>query len=253
MIKIIEAHNGLSALLVNKTDKYQGVWISSLTESASKGLPDNEIVSLDSRLHTVREVRRATNKTIVLDGDTGGSIEHFPHVAKEFERAGVDIMIIEDKIFPKKNSLLEDASQVQEDIDVFAAKISAGKEVVSNMKIFARIESLIAKKSVFDALLRAEAYINAGVDGIMIHSKTKVDATEVMEFATKLREKYPEIPLVSVPTTYDLPEDHPFDYVIYANMLLRASLKTMKEVLELEDAKSADMSSVKDIFDIVGY
>jgi phosphoenolpyruvate phosphomutase len=253
MIKAIESHNGLSAKLVDACDKYNGVWISSLTESASKGLPDNELISLDSRLDTIREIRRATGKTIILDGDTGGSIEHFPHVVQEFEKAGVDILMIEDKVFPKKNSLLEDAGQVLEDVDVFAIKIATGKKHVKNMKIMARIESLIAKKSVFEALIRAEAYVKAGVDGIMIHSKTKVDSSEIMEFATKFKEKFPEVTLVAVPTTYDLPEDHPFDIIIYANMLLRASLKAMKEVLVLDDPKNADMDSVKDIFDIVGY
>lgn len=253
MIKAIETSSGLAAKLVDKSDKYNAVWISSLCESATRGLPDNEVMSLDSRLNTVREIRRATDKTIILDGDTGGSIEHFPFVVKEFEKAGVDIIIIEDKVFPKKNSLLEDATQVLEDVDVFAMKIMAGKRVAKNIKIFARIESLIAKKSVFEALIRAEAYIKAGVDGIMIHSKVKVDCSEIMEFAKKFREKY-DIPLVAVPTSYDLTQEQEeyFDVIIYANMLTRVSLKAMKEALELPDIKQANMSSVQEIFAIVG-
>src|SRR3990167_6624145 len=171
----IETSSGLATKLVDKSDKYTAVWISSLCESATRGLPDNEIMSLDSRLNTVREIRRATNKTIILDGDTGGSKEHFPFVVGEFEKAGVDIMIIEDKIFPKKNSLLEGENQILEDVDIFAMKIMAGKKATNNMKLFARIESLIARRSVFEALIRAEAYIKAGADGIMIHSKEKVD------------------------------------------------------------------------------
>ena len=250
-MKVIEVSNGLAAKLADKS-KYNAVWISSLCESATRGLPDNEVMSLDSRLNTVREIRRATDKTIILDGDTGGSIEHFPFVVKEFEKAGVNIMIIEDKVFPKKNSLLEDATQILEDVDKFSIKIMEGKKVAGSMKIFARIESLIAKKSVFEALIRAEAYLKAGVDGIMIHSKQKVDCTEIMEFATKFKEKWPDISLVAVPTTYDLPEGHPFDILIYANMLTRVSLRAMKEALELEDIKQANMSSVNEIFDLVG-
>lgn len=250
--KIIEVHNGLSAILADKS-KYDGVWISSLCESASHGLPDNEVMSLDSRLNTIREIRRCTTKSIIIDADTGGSIEHFPYVVQEMEKAGVDIIMIEDKVFPKQNSLLEEAHQELEDVDVFSSKIYAGKQVTKNVKIMARLESLIAKKSVNDALIRAEAYVQAGVDGIMIHSKVKVDCSEIMEFATKFREKHPSIPLVAVPTTYDLPEENPFNIIIYANMMLRASLKAMQEALELPDIKKANMASVQEIFGLVGH
>lgn len=252
MIKACEAHNGISALLVDKS-KYDAIWVSSLTESASKGLPDNELISYDNRLATIREIRNVTDKPIIVDWDTGGSTEHFPYWVKKLEQAGVDIIMIEDKVFPKKNSLLEDANQVLEDVDVFAAKIKAGKAVAKNIKIMARIESLIARKSVYEALLRADAYVNAGVDGIMIHSKVKVDCTEIMEFAETFRMKYPDKTLVAVPTTYDLPENHPFDIVISANMLLRTSIKAMQKALDLDNIKEADMVSVQDIFDMVGY
>lgn len=248
-MKIIEASNGLMAKLVNHSG-YDGVWISSLCESATKGLPDNEIMSLDSRLNTIREIRRATNKTIIIDGDTGGSIEHFPFVVSEMEKAGVDIIIIEDKVFPKKNSLIEDAVQILEDVDIFALKIMAGKKLTKNTKIFARIESLIAKKSVFEALIRAEAYIKAGADGIMIHSKQKVEAPEIIEFADKFKEKFPDIPLVAVPTTYNLPEDHKFDIIITANHLTRACIRAMKDFLLGKEY--VELASVEEIFDLVG-
>lgn len=251
MIKILEAHNGLSGLLVHQSD-YDGVWISSLTESASKGMPDNELLSPAHRLDTIREVRNVTNKPIIVDWDTGGSIEHFPYWVRQLERAGVDIIMIEDKVFPKKNSLLEDATQILEDVDKFALKIMEGKKASTTIQIMARIESLIAKKSVYDALIRADAYIKAGADGIMIHSKEKVEANEIMQFALEFKKKYPNIPLVAVPTTYELPEKHPFDIVIYANHLLRASLRAMKEAIALPDIKKADMSSVGEIFDLVG-
>lgn len=247
-MKIIEAHNGISAKLVDQSD-YDGVWISSLTESGSKGLPDNEVMSLDSRLNTIREIRRATDKPIIIDADTGGTIEHFPYVVQEMEKAGVNIIMIEDKVFPKKNSLLEDATQILEDVDIFAMKIMAGKKVAKDVKIFARIESLIAKKSVHEALIRGDAYLKAGADGIMIHSKQKVDASEVMEFAIKFKMQYPSVPLVAVPTTYVLPENHPFDIVIEANHLLRSSIHAMKEYLK---GNRPPLASVQDIFDLVG-
>jgi len=246
-MKIIEVSNGLMAKLADQSN-YDGIWISSLCESANKGLPDNEIMSLDSRLQTVREVRRATSKPIILDGDTGGTTEHFPFVIQEFEKAGVDIIIIEDKVFPKKNSLLEDAIQILEDVDIFAMKIMAGKKVAKNIKIFARIESLIAKKSVHEALIRAEAYIKAGADGIMIHSKQKVEAPEIIEFMEKFKKEW-DIPLVAVPTTYTLPDDHKFDIVIDANHLTRANISVMKKFL---NGEKVELANVQEIFDLVG-
>lgn len=252
MIRACEAHNGISALLVDKSDKYQAIWVSSLTESASKGVPDNELMSPSSRVDTILEIKNVTDKPIIVDWDTGGSVEHFPFWVRQLERAGVSIIMIEDKVFPKKNSLLEDVKQPLEDVDIFAEKIRKGKEVAKDIKIFARLESLIAKKSVEDALIRAEAYIDAGVDGIMIHSKVKVDSSEIMEFATRFREAHPDIPLVAVPTTYKLPEDHPFDIVIDANMLLRSSIRAMKDALALDDIKDADMVEVNEIFELVG-
>lgn len=248
MKQFIESHNGLSALLVDKS-KYEGIWVSSLTESASKGMPDIELVSPDSRLNTIREIRNVSSKPIMVDWDTGGSIEHFPYWVRQLENAGVNYIMIEDKCFPKKNSLLEDVNQILEDIDIFCAKIRAGKEVAQKVKIFARVESLIAKKSIHDALIRAEAYVKAGADGIMIHSKQKVEAPEIMEFAKKFKKEFPDIPLVAVPTTYNLPEDHLFEFVITANHLLRASVRAMQNFI---DGKEVELASVEEIFKLTG-
>lgn len=242
----MEAHNGLSAKIVDAS-KYDAIWESSLTDSASKGLPDIELVSQDSRLATIREIREASKKPIIVDWDTGGQLNHLPFWIKRLRDLGVSAVVIEDKQFPKKNSLLEDASHSMEDVDVFCEKIKRAKEVAGDMMIIARIESLIAKRSMYDAQIRATAYVRAGADAILIHSKEQVSATEVMEFATKFKEVY-KIPLVAIPTTYVLPEDHPFDIVIYANHLLRASLKAMKKVVEGE----GDLAEVQDIFNIVG-
>lgn len=240
MQKIIEVYNGLSALLAEKSD-YDGLWISSLTHSASKGLPDTELVSLDERIDLVREIRRVSDKPIYVDVDTGG--HHIESYAKWLADAGANALIIEDKAFPKRNSLL-DTSHNLEDIDKFCEKI---KQARSGIMVIARIESLIAKHSVYEALVRAEAYEKAGADGIMIHSKQQVDCSEVMEFAKKFR-KQSKLPLVAVPSTYTLPEKHPFDYVIHANHMLRASIKGMKDYL-----KGGDIAPVEDIFKIIGY
>lgn len=248
-LKILEAHNGLSCLLVDKSN-YDGVWVSSLTHATSKGLPDNELVPLKERVDLVTEFKRITDKPIVVDIDTGESLEHLPFVIQWFSKAGAFAVIMEDKKYPKQNSLIEDATQTLEDVDVFCDKIRVAKAHSGGMKVFARLESLIAKKSKYDAILRATAYIEAGADGIMVHSKQKVDATEVMEVANELREKYPELTLIAVPTTYTLPDEHPFGIVIEANHLMRASLKAMQKYIAGEEV---ELASVQEIFDLVGH
>lgn len=251
MIKVCEAHSGLSALLVEKSD-YDAIWVSSLTHSASKGLPDNELVPLSDRVELVKEIKRVSTKPVIVDIDTGGDIEHLPFIVKWFKDAGAYALIMEDKKYPKQNSLLDDGKHRLEEVDVFAEKIKVAKANSGDMKIFARLESLIAQHSKYEALLRAEAYIEAGADGVMVHSKVKVDCSEVMEVGTTLMDKYPDIDLIAVPTTYDLPEKHPFTIVISANHLLRASLRAMKEAIELPNIKEAKMVSVNEIFDLVG-
>ena len=243
---MLEAHSGLSALHVEKS-KYDAIWVSSLTHSALKGLPDNELVTLKERVGLVEEIRRVAKKPIIVDVDTGGG--HFGYHAEWFKQAGADALIIEDKAFPKQNSLLADGKHNLEDVDKFCEKIKEGKK--SGIMIIARLESLIAKHSIYEALIRAEAFINAGADGIMIHSKSSVSADEVMEFATKFREKW-DIPLVAVPSTYNLPEQHPFNIVIYANQMFRTSLLAMKKAVEAKDIKKIEMTTVQDIFDLVG-
>src|SRR3990167_4209935 len=192
MIKILECHDGLSALIVEKS-KYDGIWISSLTHSAAKGLPDNELIPLKERVEFVREIRALTTKPIIVDIDTGGDIAHLPYIIRGFEQAGAYAVIMEDKKYPKQNSLLEEGKKDLEDVDVFAEKIKIAKANAREMKVIARLESLIAKRSKYEALIRADAYINAGTDGVMVHSIVKVDCTEVMEVANELRKKYPKI------------------------------------------------------------
>lgn len=247
-MKILEAHNGLSALLVDKSH-YDGLWVSSLTHAASKGLPDTELVPLKERVGLVEEFSRITDKPIIVDIDNGGPIEHLPFLMKWFEKAGAYAVIMEDKKGTKKNSLLEENPQKLEDVDVFREKIKVAKANSGEMKVFARLESLIARKSKYDALLRAEAYIDAGVDGVMVHSKIKVDATEVMEVGNELRQRHPHLILIAVPTTYVLPDTHPFDVIISANHLLRASLKAMQKYIAGEEV---ELASVEEIFSLIG-
>jgi 2-methylisocitrate lyase-like PEP mutase family enzyme len=247
-MKVIEVHSGLSALLAEKSS-YDAVWVSSLTHAAINGLPDNELVPLKERVDFVQQVSRVTNKPIIVDIDTGGDIDKLPFLIRWFEKAGAYAVIMEDKKGVKKNSLLEDAKQEMEDVDVFSEKIRVAKANVKEMKVFARLESLIAKRSVYDAMIRAEAYIHAGADGIMVHSKEKVKADEVMEVGNEIRLKHPGMTLIAVPTTYVLPENHCFDIVIHANHLLRVSMKAMVDFL---DGKDVQLTSVQEIFDLIG-
>jgi len=247
-MKVCEVHSPLCALLVDKSPNYEAVWVSSLTHAAINGLPDNELVPLKERVDFVAQIKRVTDKPIIVDIDTGESIDKLPHLIRWFEKAGAWAVIMEDKKGTKLNSLLEGKHEL-EDVDVFAEKIAVAQANSGEMKVFARLESLIAKKSKYDALLRAEAYIEAGADGIMVHSKTKVDATEVMEVGLEIAGKHSETWLIAVPTTYTLPENHPFDITIDANHLLRASLKAMEKRINGEEV---ELASVQEIFNLVG-
>lgn len=191
------------------------------------------------------EIKQVSDKPILVDVDTGGQIEHLPYHIGLFEKAGAWGVVMEDKKYPKKNSLL-DTEHYLEDVDVFVKKIKVAKENAKEMKIFARLESLIAKRSMWEALIRAEAYVKSGADGILIHSKEQVSCNEVMEFARAFRE-ISKVPLIAVPTTYKLPEEHPFDIVIHANHMLRASIRGMENYLNGKE----DLAEVKDIFDYV--
>jgi len=278
LIRGIETHNAISALISNdlkvevnnsKVNEFDFFWESSLTDSASKGHPDIEIVSFDSRLKTISEILEVTNKPIIVDGDTGGHIHHFEYLIPRLERLGVSAVIVEDKVFPKRNSLEPGAMHLLEDPDNFADKIKIGKKIQKSesFMIIARLESLIAGKGVDDALIRARKYLEAGVDGIMIHSKSS-DPKSVFDFAKEYSKLCKELnvkkPLVCVPTTYNSIyesefEEKGFNVVIYANHMLRASYKAMKEVgkmiLTHERSLETDphISSVKEIFEKVGF
>lgn len=261
LVRLMEAHNGLTGLIVenlqiikNNTQKeFDGMWLSSLTDSTAKGKPDIEAVDLTSRMQTLNDIAEVTTKPIVYDGDTGGRVEHFVFTVKTLERLGVSAVIIEDKIGLKKNSLFgTDAEQEQDTIESFSNKISAGKrsQITDDFMIIARIESLILKKGIDDALTRAKAYIDAGADGIMIHSKEK-NPDEILEFCKSYKNLEKKVPLVVVPSTYNsvyekVLSEAGVNIVIYANQLLRsaypAMIETAKLILENERSFEADKS-----------
>ncbi len=276
-VRAIEVHNGLSGIIANdlkidgtfETLEFDALWESSLTDSASKGLPDIELVSMDSRLATTEQIARVTDKPIIFDGDTGGEISQFQYLIPRLEAIGVSAVIIEDKIFPKRNSLDTTAKQELENPKIFAAKIKAGKEMKKSrdFMIIARIESLIAGKGIDDALQRAEIYLKAGVDGIMIHSNEE-SPEKIKEFAQRYKELSRKFgfgkPLVAVPTTYNKIKDSElkelgFNIVIHANHMLRSAFKSMEDIgknILLNDGsyEAGDLCiPVKRIFDTVGY
>lgn len=272
VVRILEAHSGLSGLIIENlsvdTDKgvrsFDGMWSSSLTDSTSKGKPDIEAVDLTTRLQSLTDILECTTKPIIFDGDTGGKTEHFVFTVRTLERNGISAVIIEDKIGLKKNSLFgTDAIQTQDTIEGFCNKIRAGKQaqVTKDFMIISRVESLIAGKSVDDALERAFAYVDAGADGVMIHSKNK-SGMDIKEFCERFREKDATTPIVVVPTTYNQfteEELHGWgiNVVIYANHMLRASYPAMYKVAQtiLENSRSLETDSmcmpIKQILELI--
>lgn len=268
IVRVMEAHSGLSALVVEKIKadgkEFDAIWESSLTDSTSKGKPDIELVDFTSRTERINEILEVTTKPVIVDGDTGGLTEHFTYMVRTLERLGVSAVIIEDKKFPKRNSLLEKATHIQEDVDKFCEKIKAGKKarITEDFMIFARIESLIAGKSVDDALERAKAYIQVGADGIMIHSKDKTPE-KILEFCAEYKKLKHKVPLIAVPTTYNSITERELkeagvSVVIYANHLLRASYRAMveaaKTILTNERALETEKLCypVKDLLELIG-
>lgn len=272
IVRIMEAHDGLCGLIIEnaeidtngKHNTFDGMWSSSLTDSTSKGKPDIEAVDLTTRLQDLNNILECTTKPIIFDGDTGGKIEHFVFTVRTLERHGISAIIIEDKVGLKKNSLFgTDAIQTQDSIEHFCQKIHAGKEaqVTKDFMIIARIESLIAGKSVDDALERADAYVAAGADGIMIHSKNK-SGEDIKEFCLRFRDVHPKIPIVVVPTTYNHIYEKELNewgvnVVIYANHMLRAAYPAMKKTAEtiLENERSLEVNDlcmpIKEILELI--
>lgn len=272
LITAMEAHSGITGLIVEKTmveenggmKQFDAMWISSLCDSTSKGKPDIELVDMTSRFRTIDDIMEVTTKPIIFDGDTGGLKEHFVYTVRTLERMGVSMIIIEDKIGLKKNSLFgTEVKQIQDDIDSFCEKIKAGKaaQKSQDFMICARIESLILEAGMSDALKRAKAFVKAGADAIMIHSRRK-EPDEIFEFVEKFRSKDKTTPIVVVPTSFNTVTEEEFkkrgvNIVIYANQLTRAGFPAMqnaaKKILENHRAKEVDdmCISIKEIITLI--
>ena len=272
IVKVMEAHSGLTGLIVEKTvvehegklDQFDAMWISSLCDSTAKGKPDIELVDMTSRFRTIDDIMEVTTKPIIFDGDTGGLTEHFVYTVRSLERMGVSAVIIEDKKGLKKNSLFgTEVEQTQATIGEMSAKIAAGKtaQLTDDFMIIARIESLILEKGMEDALARARAYVAAGADGIMIHSRRK-DPAEIVEFCDRFREEDKTTPIVVVPSSFNVITEeelaqHGVNIVIYANQLTRSAFpamqKTAEDILKYHRAKEVDdrLMPIKDIITLI--
>lgn len=272
LITVIEAHSGITGLIAEKTTvlqngktyQFDAMWISSLCDSTAKGKPDIELVDMTSRFRTIDDIMEVTTKPIIFDGDTGGLTEHFVYTVKSLERMGVSAVIIEDKTGLKKNSLFgTEVEQTQDSIENFCRKIIVGKKAqkTKEFMIIARIESLILERGMEDALTRAYAYVNAGADGIMIHSRKK-DPSEIFEFIEKFRSTDDSTPLVVVPTSFNSVKEDEWrqrgvNVVIYANQLTRSAFPAMqnaaKSILENHRSLECDklLMPIKDILTLI--
>ena len=272
IVRVLEAHSSLAGLIIEnlklikngKFLEFDGMWSSSLTDSAIRGKPDNQSVDYSTRMIGLNEILDVTNKPLVFDADNGGRIEHLPYLIRGLERTGVSAVVIEDKIGLKKNSLFKNQSEVKQDsISNFCKKLNTANDskLSSDLLVVARIESLILGKSMKDALKRAEAYSQAGADAILIHSK-KRNSKEIFLFARNFVKSKFYKPLVAVPSTYsktyekDLVKNG-FKIVIYANHLLRAAYPAMVNAAKkiLYNQRSYDVekkiSSIKEVINLI--
>ena len=272
IVRILEAHNALSGLIAEtlvmerkgKPAIFDGIWSSSLTDSTAKGKPDIEAIDMTSRINAVNDIFEVTTKPMIFDADTGGRTEHFEFTVKSLDRIGVSAVVIEDKTGLKKNSLFgNDVKQTQDSIENFCDKIERGKtaQISDDFMIIARIESLILEAGMEDALVRADAYIKAGADGIMIHSRHK-EPDEIIEFMKRFRATDKNTPVVVVPTSFNSVTVEEFEemgvnIVITANHMLRAAypamLKVAKSVLKNGRSLEAepDCMSIKEILEFI--
>lgn len=272
IVRVLEAHTPLCGLIIENAKEtvndipveFDAMWSSSLTDSTSKGKPDIEALDVTSRLHTINDMFEVTTKPLIYDADTGGRPEHFQFTVKSLERLGVSAAIIEDKIGLKRNSLFgNDVAQQQDTIEDFCHKIGVGKraQITDDFMIIARIESLVLEAGMDDAIRRARAYIEAGADGIMIHSRKKTP-DEILEFCQLYKTFADGTTLVAVPTSYNTITDDELaeagvNIVIYANHMLRAAYPAMRDVahsiLRHGCAKEADdlCMPVKEILDLI--
>ena len=272
IVRILESHNSLTGLIIENIKvtkkkvniEFDGMWSSSLTDSATKGKPDNSSVDFSSRISSLNDMMDVTTKPLVFDADNGGQLEHLPFLVRSLERSGVSAIIMEDKIGLKKNSLFKNQKDTKQDKpELFAKKIKkiCNSRNSNDFLFIARIESFILGKGLNDALKRAEIYSKAGADAILIHSKEKTP-NEIFSFAKKFKKSKNFIPLVSVPSTYSKVYEkdlinNGFKLVIYANQLLRAAYPAMEFAAKkiLENGRSFEIEnkiiSIKKIINLI--
>jgi phosphoenolpyruvate phosphomutase len=229
----------LEVELPDRVARFHAMWSSSLTDSTIRAKPDNDVVDMSSRMASVDSLFEVTTKPLIFDGNSGGHPEHFAFAVRSLERLGVSAVIVEDKTGLKRNSLFDGAPmQEQESIDKFCEKIAVGRaaSISDSFLIVGRVESLILGAGMEDALARAHAYVAAGADGIMIHSRSK-SPDEVLEFCDRFRAADVDTRLVAVPSSYSAVHEDDLarrgvNVVIYANHLLRAAYPAMRAAAE---------------------
>lgn len=262
LIRAVGAHNALGARIIEKIG-FDAVWASGFEISASHAKPDANILTMTEFLYAASQMADSTHLPIIADCDTGfGDLKNVIRLVNEYEKAGISAICIEDKTFPKMNSFVSRNQQLIEK-EEFAYKIIAAKNTQKDpdFVVMARIEALITGAGMQEALERAVVFREAGADMIVIHSKQK-EAGEVLEFSSKW--KY-DTPLVIIPTTYEIPDMEQLrskhkniKMVIYANQMLRASVKAMKNILlKMKQSGKAsevaeDLSTLEEIFEIQG-
>ena len=247
ILKVAGAFDAMSAKLV-ELNNFDAVWAGSFAISATHALPDASILTMTEFLSTASSMADACSIPIIADCDTGfGGPSNVSYLVKKYENAGIAAICIEDKIFPKQNSLLKEGKQELLSEKDFVAKIIAGKsaKINPNFMIIARIEALIAGYGVKEAVKRATAYENAGADAILIHSK-KNTPDEIFEFCNTWNGN---VPIIAIPTTYptvtlDELQNNNIKMVIYANQSLRAAHWAMSEHLN-QLSKAQSLSDVK--------
>ena len=272
IVRVLESHNSLTGLIIEKTNiirngktiEFDAMWSSSLTDSTTKGLPDNSSLSFSSRISSLQNMLDVTTKPVVFDADNGGQLEHLAFLVRSLERSGVSAINMEDKVGLKKNSLFKNQSGAKQDKPTeFAKKI---KKICRTRKsedfmVIARIESFILGKGLNDALKRAEIYSKSGADAIFIHSKEKTPK-QIFAFAKAFKKSKFFKPLVSVPSTYSIVYEkelikNGFKLVIYANQLLRsaypAMVNTAKTILKNSRAFEADKKiiPIKEVISLI--
>ena len=259
IVKVGGAFDAMSAKLV-KSAGFDAIWAGSFAISATHALPDASILTMTEFFDVASTMTNACEIPVIADCDTGyGGPSNVTHMVRKYENAGISSICIEDKIFPKQNSLLEGGQNELLSEKEFVAKILAAKEAKQdeNFLVIARIEALISGLGMQEALKRANAYEKAGADAILIHSKEK-NPDEIFEFTESWKGS---IPIVAIPTTYDSVKisdlhNNKIKMVIYANQTLRSAYTAMENLLKeminaekISDVKQK-MSDMKEIFEL---